>query len=531
MGQEQFLSDEEIKAVNARLGALRRIEDSDQPVEKTAAREGFSRSTYYYGRKKLRAGASNLLDQRPKKSGNFLKLDDRVVGWVLRYVARYPCAPMTAVAKETAKMCEKYGFVSAGRKTLKRLLDRLPADLRTMILEGTTSWFQKHGLVGHLSEEVPNARWQMDISEVPIWALCMETGELFKPWKILAIDACNRTVPEVRYFRIVPTSEDVLEFLRATFLPKGDPDRPFYGVPKVLQMDNDSRFTGSALERMALALDITLDFIPRACPSADGKVERLFETFDMQLYSHLAGFSHRFAAKGSASKRAIPFPLLPRLSRQFMLEYHLAVHSELRTSPWEKSHKLLDQTIGLAWGPSEIIEATRVTETLEVQREGVKMPNNQLYSAPELKSIVGEKIDILRPPHMIDGPVDAFFAGKYVARLEPSDPKLAAAIADARRARMLELLEMRDLLLEGLRESPPIPDYSIDTKAERAKIKRETGATPSANGEEDGHDVTRHAPDGAPSTDGAKAPDGSKPPKRSTQHKKRKVRKFKEDSK
>jgi len=425
-------------------------------------------------------------------------------------------------------MCAANGFRSADRKTLKRLLERLPTDLRTMILRGTQEWFLKHGLVGRLEEELPNQRWQMDISEVPIWALCVETGELFKPWKIVVVDACTRCVPDVLYCRNIPDSEDVLQFLRGAFLPKNDPDRPFFGVPRVLQMDNDPRFTGSALERMALALEITLDFIPRACPSADGKIERIFETFNERLYSHLAGYASRFAAKGSAKKRAIPFPLFPRITRKFMLEYHLSIHTSIHASPWERFHELLEHAVGLVWDPGEVIGGTRVLASLPVVgRDGIAMPNGQLYTTPEFATLVGETVDVLRPPHMMDGPVDAFYAGRHVGTLEPNDPLIAAAVADARRARMLSLLEMRELLLEGLRESPPIPDYSVDTKAERVRIKDGDASSmqkplPVPVDGENERGVTHVPPDGDGFHDGEKAPAAKK---------RRRVKKFKPHTK
>lgn len=141
------------------------------------------------------------------------------------------------------------------------------------------------------------------------------------------------------------------------------------GIPERLHIDRGRDFTSKHLSQVAAALNIQLSFATPYLARAKGKVERVFDTLNMQIWSELPGY-----VGGSVADQ--PHIVHPELTIRAVEAYLLAfphhqVHSTTGEPPllrWQQA----DFQPRLPANEWELDLLLMFTEERTVQRTGIR---------------------------------------------------------------------------------------------------------------------------------------------------------------
>lgn len=454
---------DQLETILDRQMLLRELRASGKSREVFAREKGISRTTLWHYEKQAARGALALLDGRRGRSGRRVEIDAPAVAALLTLLTEHPGAKVRALhglLKAKARV-EGWARCPSYDQTL-RFVRRLDPEVEASLRRGPRARFEELGLVTDRVEAEPNTLWQLDIEEVPVWALRLEDGRLLKPYLTVFLEAASRTVMSWRLTAGHPDSRQVLAAFREAVLPKGDATRPFYGRPRRVRHDNHQVFRGDFLEGL-LALDVEPDPSPPYCPSANGKVERLFGRLKDQLWGVLDGYAHQFKGLERAAAHPVPLPVLERVIARYLLTYHTEPHRGVGMqglSPWERWHELLPNAHGLVFSHDEVEEALTMRRELTVQSNGVELAPGRFYTAAELAPFVGETVTVKVPPEGgLPRRARAYYQGRLVGELRSAeeDPQLANQISGERRERGMDLGWLRKSLLEIADRGKPGP--------------------------------------------------------------------------
>lgn len=451
-----------------------------------AAQIGVKDAARLYGRhpsslwrlkKQIKAGLP-ACDRRHFNPGAASSLDNRRVEWALAFMSARQGAALSVVCRELNKVAETEGWPKTNYYALRRAIEKLPADVRKLLAAGGKAAFEKTGLVGKRVQSRPLELVQMDASEMPIWTVHPATGELIKPWMTGIIDGHSRVILGMDFHLGSPDAFATASALADAFSPKNDESWPFFGIPETVQSDNAQAYVGKVLSGIAVRANFILDHIPAGCPSANGKIERFFQTFQDSLLSRLAGYASQSHAKGKAETRGvIPWEVLKSVCRRYLLEYHSSVHSGIGTTPWEAWHENIQDAPGYLIPPAEIRRKMRVAVTCDVTREGVQVMGTG-YSGKALNGLVGDMVTVLCSAKGGDQSVEAFHRGNQIGFLRPV-PLVTADINAARLKRQINLSGFRKKMREEFENCPPeqTPEVVLP-KEERKRMKTAQKKTP-----------------------------------------------------
>lgn len=473
MNPDQIPKPKIAEDINARQAILNRLKQSGVSVEEVAKMSKKHRSTVYRMKKRSASGES-IIDKRLLSTGMPSKVDDLRAGWVLAFLAAHQGAPIAVACRELNKVAEGNGWPQTNYFGLVRYLDKLPADLRRLLSDGSTAMLEKSMPVGRRENYRLLELVQADFTELPIWTVDMADGSLFKPYMSGIIDAASRVPMGIRIHRKVPDAIEVVAAVRKAFLPKDDPAFPFWGVAEVFQCDNAGVFVGTQLAGAALRTGFVVDPIAVGQPEENGKIERFFGTFARGFLSRLQGYADQSSGLAKAKKGAIPFPVLERLAWRYLLEYCSSVHSELGCTPWEKWHDLVGAASGRLFPRKHIRDGMRVELEGNVTREGISI-DGRYYNGTCLNGLVGDKITILATPGECDQIVPAYHRGTKIGRLQLAN-QVADEINAGRLDRAKRLMKFRKDLSKKLDEMPQVdhPETVVPAEVNKAtKVARD----------------------------------------------------------
>ncbi len=444
-----LLDDKQLEDVLAKAALLDRFARSGKSVEAFAKENDIAPSTLRRRIKAGQLGSRNLTDKRKGRSGRKVKpIDERVFKFVLAFLEQHKKAKLKSLHELLEETCEAKGWKQVSYSSLVRLVRSLPEDLTTLISDGRKVHFDLKGLVGLHAPYHPNARWQVDVCELPVWVLDVTTMVLFKPFVIVFIDEATRVITGWRLFRREPNTADLLVTLRMAIMAKHDASYPFCGKPDGIQSDNGGIFESGDYADCLLRLNIIRCEIPSESPSANGKVERYFRTMQDGLIKRLAGFSDQIDGLASARESAIPWPVLPRVVSQYIAKYHADLHSSIKTSPWEAWHDRLADAKGLGFVNADVINATMVRVEALVQRDGVHLDDGNTYCDGCLTGYVDDRIIVRIPPEKPYDHVEAYIAGRFLGLLQniQHSPEIADQIKEFRVQRTIDLQRLTKIL-------------------------------------------------------------------------------------
>ncbi len=405
--------------------------------------------------------ASVFVDKRKMpKTESKSRIDRNALSFALCYISEHPRSTIKNCWEAYSRIAEANSWAPIGYKQLQRAIKSVSPELKCQLVEGSRAVFEKFGAVKRKTEESCNGLWVLDVSEIPVYMLDLTTGELFKPFLFLAIDAASRALMGFKVFRNSPTSEDVLKALHFCLHPKNDTRAPFWGIPEVVSTDNGSIFTST--DWLDVTERLTVSVVgPNYCPSFGGKIERAFKGFKQSLWSGLVGYSQKYKALSLAKKGSIPFNLLDSIIWSYIHAYNHSVHSEIGCTPFEKwMASIEDGNIrGLSLDEESIAKAFCLRQQVMVARDGVGLWGRH-YNSPDLVGYVGEEIIIRKPIFGVASSVEAFSKKNiYLGELKAveDDIDLANQISQERLSRSQGMQDLAKTIREMGKRVVPLP--------------------------------------------------------------------------
>ena len=444
-------------------------------ISRTAfcAERGLGRDTLAKYLREAAVGVEAMIDRRRFNSGRPASVGKHHLMWAIAYQAHFPKAPMSVIAEELAKVCQREGWDSVNYFALRRALMAIPSDEMAILRDDGTAFFEKHFPFGRRTVTSPLGLVQMDATEVDAWCIDMETGEVFKPWLTGLIDAATRVVLVARVHRREPSAIDVLSVLREAILPKENPLRPWFGIFEQANTDNAKIYGDSTVRAAMLALGVDWTHSPKACSAANGKIERFFGTFCTRLCKRLPTYSGRPAAMARAQHAgAIPFPLMQGIVDRFIdQDYSIRKHAEMGMSPWEAWNNGLENIKNLVFDVAGVSDVFRYPVKVDVRRGAVEI-DNRTYKAAELSRHNGRQVYAMMDPDGHKQDIEIVLDSQSIwARRE--DGNLSDDLNDARTARIIELRAMRKEAKAVLDACPPTTLIPTITEREvKAAIRK-----------------------------------------------------------
>jgi hypothetical protein len=489
-GTPSLLPDDQLERVVKKQSVLRDLDSSRMTKAEFIRSRGIPRSTLYRDLSRRKAGGmKGLVDHRKFRTRKGIRIDDRVTEVILEHLVNFPKAPISAIHTEVKKRVAKEGWGNPPTyDKVRRFCGGIASDVLRQWADGRKARTEEESLTVRRVVTNVNELWQTDFSEIPLWTFDPVVGpELFKPWLMGTIDAASRVVPATLVAKTIGARE-VIWCWKKAMTAKGLETCPFYGVPSAISMDNHKVFKGDAWQSL-VQLGVEPFPITNDSPEENGKQERWFWTLQTRLISHLDGFADQHRGKEKASKKCIPFPLLQKLIDDFMLEYHLTEHRELKMTPWEYWHRGLADARGLLVPADEIDRCLRISRDVKVSPEGLHVDNRR-FIAPCLEGRVDDTLTVRIPP---EGPKDSVAVFDHGLPLGDAFEHISAELAQEISTTRLERTIAIDRLAKRIREkngqTPPAPVPASPTpKAPDEPINVPTAPAPADNATADQQD-------------------------------------------
>ncbi|WP_192557994.1 DDE-type integrase/transposase/recombinase [Pseudomonas allokribbensis] len=203
---------------------------------------------------------------------------------------------------------------------------------------------------GHRKTQFPLELVQIDHTLVDVILCDQETREpIGRPWLTVAIDVHTRIILGYYIGFNAPSAVNVACAITHAAFPKREYLKnigaeaelyPFYGVPKILHMDNAKEFRSNKLERACAIHGIKVEFRPPGKKHYGGHIERLIGTLMTSHVHFLSGttFSNVQQRKGYDSEKKSILSLrefIKWFTGQVAI-YHASYHRGLDSTPGDK---------------------------------------------------------------------------------------------------------------------------------------------------------------------------------------------------
>jgi putative transposase len=284
------------------------------------------------------------------------------------------------------------------RQTLDRAFRRrLSRAERGFVRVGAEAWHGQSVTRREVSHR--NEIWEADDKQLPIFVVLKGGSVRLKPWITLFIDLYTRAIMGWVISCERPTRASVIAALRRAIMH--DPDEgPFCGIPYQLRWDNGRNFTANDTTSLGFSLGCDILLARPYTPQDKGTVERVNRTL-AEMLAHLP-----FNDDGPKGRNGEPFgPNMDPMPVQKLVDEVALV---VRTYNLERPHRSLNGRTPLeAWTEdqtplrtldTDILRHQLPTQQRKVMRDGISY-EGQLFSAPELRGLTGENVEIRYMPY------------------------------------------------------------------------------------------------------------------------------------
>lgn len=519
MPDENDIRPKDVETIIQRKEVLRHYRSSGLSAAEFAASRKISRSTLYRHLQKEGKGPAALADKRGRNKGHLLKINNEMTAWLLQFYADHPQAGVAAIrralkikaAEQQWTPCPSYWWV-------RRFLKNIAKDVLVALRQGARERVETAAVTVRRVVEVPNALWQLDASEAPIWAFhplattskINDSANYIKPWIIAVTEATTRTEMALQAFPYYPTTADALYTLRKAIAFSKDVRKFAYGKPSAVNTDNHKVFHPAGDWGYSLLMArIEPQQGPNESPHANGKVERFFQTAEDRIWKTLSSYADQFEGLAKAKEYCIPWVLFQRYLDRIVYEnYHLVEHSELGMSPYEAWHARLGDAVGLVYDVPALDLALRVSRELTVATDGIEVAHLRRYTAPFLEGLIGEKVTVRIPPppeplpRVLPVSRDGVYLGEVTCDIDDS---IAQALRDTRLERTIAIERLQNLLIKQGRSNPLPGDPSMSPAVVMKVLAESVNPDADATGLNAGPASGVHAPENA--TAGEDKPD------------------------
>lgn len=425
-----------------RLGLIRPLLDrvirTREAVEAHGKENGVHWTTLYKWRRRYeRSGrTSSLLPHKPSGGRGRSRLEPEIEAVIKdvvenRYLSRDRW-PLLKVIEEVGRLCTNAKLRRPHPNTVRRRVEAISDALKLERRHGKRAAREKYGSVGKAAVDAdgPLALVEIDHTQVDVMLVDEEIRlPIGRPWLTLVIDVFSRVILGFYIGLDPPSSLSVGLALTHAILPK---DRwlaklgltfayPFWGVPRMIVVDNAAEFHGVMLERACDEHRITIQWRRLARPEDGPHVERVLGTFTKKFHAIPGTTYSNVREKGNYDSEAKAVMTLEEFERWFTIlvatDYHQNVHSRTRQVPKKRYEAGIFGTDGRAGTglPERIIDEDRLrldfTPLVErtIQRTGVQI-DLMTYDA-----------DVLKLYRDAKDPDNPLARRKFVFRRDPRD--------------------------------------------------------------------------------------------------------------
>ncbi len=174
--------------------------------------------------------------------------------------------------------------------TFWRAWNRLPKEVRL---------YPKKGIEAHrklrlyVRWEAPhrNAVWQADVCKLDIWVVPKGCTKPVRPFLIAVIDDYSRMIMAWMITFESPKAEDVRTVLAAAMVRRDRDGHWYGGKPAAVRWDNGNEFLNKIMTLFVMSIRFDAYAVAPYEPTAKGKIERFFRTFQRWILLEMKGYS------------------------------------------------------------------------------------------------------------------------------------------------------------------------------------------------------------------------------------------------
>ncbi|WP_017295239.1 Mu transposase C-terminal domain-containing protein [Geminocystis herdmanii] len=317
-----------------------------------------------------------------------------------------------------------------------------------------------------INVEYSNHVWQCDHTLADI-LLVDQFGKLLgRPWLTTVVDTYSRCIMGINLGFDAPSSQVVALALRHAILPKSyssdyglHEEWGTYGKPEYFYTDGGKDFRSNHLQQISLQLGFTCHL--RSRPRGGGVVERVFKTFNTEVFSTLPGYTGANVQERpeDAEKEAcITLKELEKLIVCYIVDNYnqrldARMGEQTRFQRWESGLLSVPDAIS----ERELDICLMKQSRRRVQKGGHLQFENLIYKGEYLGGYEGETVIIRYDPRDITGILvyrlennkEVFLTRAYAVDLESESLSLTDAKASAKRVRDAgKNLSNRSVLME-----------------------------------------------------------------------------------
>ncbi|EMN7028339.1 Mu transposase C-terminal domain-containing protein [Pseudomonas aeruginosa] len=425
LSSESVVPLEELQAAQSQFDLIKRYLAKELNLTQALEQAGVSNGTFYRNIKFYdeEIGPASLLRMKrgnKKGSRRLIKDVDDVIKQAIKEAYIGKSATIAAVFRKAEELSIRLGLKPPSRSAISARLKDIPEKERHLRKHGHEATSQKYAArPGKKEIHLPLEWVQMDHTRVDLILVDQITRRpIGRPWLTVLIDLKTRVILGYYLSLYPPSSLSVACAVAHAALPKNQFLKrlgvsaglhPYYGVPKLLHMDNASEFKTVKFQRACVLHKIGLKWRPIGAKHYGGHVERLIGTLMTDYVHFLPGTTHSnpVSRRGYDSEKnsALTFKEFCQWFAGQVAIYHGRKHKGLGRSPaaeW-KSH-FVDSENNVTHPPIISDPWTfRLDFMPEMSRkihpQGVTL-NGKWYWSPGLTPHIGkERVVIKYDPH------------------------------------------------------------------------------------------------------------------------------------
>jgi len=482
---KKLLSDAQLEEILDNKQLLKELEQSKAPISVFARERGISPARLYWLKKKAPFGVEHLADKRHENPGRPVKINEKAVAWIFHCLAEYPKIPMTKLQEKLREACRRHKIPAPSYKQIRRLIKTTSKDMVAFLKKGYDDWYEDDTLKARRQYGYPLQLVQMDATMLDIYVRDPITGQIYRPWLTAGIDMFSKVIPGFYLHRESPCARTSIAALRRIIMPSGRDDQPFSGQMETITVDQHGANVAGYIKQQMVSLGI--DYKPNHpnCSDENGGIERWFRTLKEGLLTTLPGYTEQADALARAKQGCLTEEMLLERIHRWLLKYHMATHSSIRSSPWDKWKDNAAIAHGQVFDVTKVREALRVQHETKVLTDGVHMPDGRIFSSKDLVGYVGEWVVVMYDPEQPTHEIECYHDGVSTGMLKDvtCDPAMAKQINAARLARTKEFRKFRKRLRKIVAANPmPEPEdvAKVQAKANRRPRKKFSRKRPTA---------------------------------------------------
>lgn len=244
--------------------------------------------------------------------------------------------------------CKAARLELPGKSTVQRRIRLYKANIRNLPVHLRKEAERDRQLVkGGLVVESPLSLVQIDHTVIDMPVICPVTGKsLGCPWITIVFDVHTRIVLGFCLTLECPSQLSTALALHHAVFPKEDWLKrigasgpwPFYGIMKVILLDNASEFISEGFRRAALRWAIEVCYRQPGHPQHGGHIERFLGTLMTGIHALRGATRHRRFKKRLKVKSEFTLQALETWITNAIIAYHHELHRGLNMTPaqaWE----------------------------------------------------------------------------------------------------------------------------------------------------------------------------------------------------